>query len=380
MNTSNSSRWSDRLLIGLFALALSLPILDSCFRFDPTSPPSENRVLADFPPLPGNRGDLKNYLSESELYFNDHFGCRRVLIMWHKKLKWSLFRQKNLRNDVLVGTDGWLFISGAGMIEHFRGALPFTELELNDWRKLLEHRRDWLAARGIKYLFVIAPDKQSIYPEYLPTWLKNLGGRTRLDQFLDYMHAHSTVEVLDLRPALLAVKKSAPVYLQTDTHWNELGAFVACEEIVRTLAVHQMPGLVPVSLSAFDQSNPITTGGDLTRFLDVSMVESNAMVLTPGSTLPRLNIFEPTGRQGKERAFAKNSQGHGRAMVYDDSFGNFWVPFLGYQFGEADFFPQSHFDAAEIERQKPVVVIDEVVERFFNVADPKELSRLDALP
>jgi alginate O-acetyltransferase complex protein AlgJ len=375
-----ASRWPDHALIGLFALLLLLPSLDIAFHIDPTSPPSENRLLAAYPQRPDGVTGLKKFQSGWEAYFNDHFGCRRVLVMWHNKLKWSMFHEKNARK-VLVGTGGWMFMSEKWMIEHFCGTRSFTEPELNDWQKLLERRRDWLAQRGIKYLFVLAPDKQSIYPEYLPAWLKDLGGQTKVDQFFAHMKAHSTVEVLDLRPALIAAKKSATVYLKTDTHWNQFGTFVACENIVQTLA-HQLPGVVPVALDSFDRTNRLAVGGDLVdmRGIRISMAESNAVFFTPKPGLPALETFIPTGEHVRDLAIAKNPHGNGLAMIHTDSFGRGWIHFLSYQFGEADFFWQYHLDGPLIEHRKPVVVVNEMLERFFNVTDPRELFSKDALP
>jgi hypothetical protein len=372
-------RWPDRVLIGLFVLFLLLPLLDLTFHVDPTSAQSENRLLAPLPPRPESIIGLKKFLSSWEAYFSDHFGCRRVLIMWHNKLKWSLFKEKSVRN-VLVGSEGWMFFSASQMVEHFRGALQFTEADLINWQKLLEHRRDWLAQRGIKYLFTLAPDKQDIYPEYLPSWLKNLHGQTKADQFLAHMKAHSTVEVLDLRPALLAAKKIAPAYQKTDTHWNEFGAFMACEDVIRALSENQLPGLTPVTLDSFDRINRLAPGGDLARGLGINMTESNAVFFTPKPELPALEIFVPDGEHIKDMAFAKNPRGSNLAIVYHDSFGRYWVPFFGYSFGETDFFWQYNLDGPLIERKKPVVVVNEMLERFFNVTDPNELSALDALP
>jgi hypothetical protein len=375
------SRWPDCAVIGLFLLLLLLPWLDIAFHIDPTPPPSENRLLAAFPQRPDGMAGLKKFQSGWEAYFNDHFGCRKVLVMWHNKLKWALFEEKNARN-VLVGTGGWMFASEKRMIEHFCGALQFTEPELNDWQKLLERRRDWLAQRGIKYLFVLAPDKQSIYPEYLPAWLKDLGGQTKVDQFFAHMKAHSTVEVLDLRPALLAAKKSAPVYLKTDTHWNQFGIFIAYEKVVQTLAQHQLPGLVSVALDAFDRTNRIEAGGDLVnlRGIRISMAESNAVFFTPKPELPVLEKFVPTGEHVMDLAIAKNPRGSGLAIVNTDSFGRGWIPFLSYQFGEVDYYWQYHLDAKQIGQKHPVVVVNEMIERFFNVTDPKELFAQDVLP
>ena len=48
------------------------------------------------------------------------------------------------------------------------GTQPFTPEELEQYQKILEARRDWLAERGIPYLFVIPPNKDTIYPEFMP--------------------------------------------------------------------------------------------------------------------------------------------------------------------------------------------------------------------
>lgn len=375
----NPHRWHARALVVCFFLCLGVPLLDFFFHIDPTSAPNEKRLLAEFPQRPDGFGDVKKFISEWESYFSDHFGCRNVLVMWQNKLKWSLFREKSVR-DVIVGTDGWMFFSAAQMVEHYRGALQFTEQELRDWQKLLERRRDWLAARGIKYLFVLAPDKQSVYPENLPVWLQPLRGRTKADQFLDYLKTHSTVEVLDLRPALLAAKKTAPIYQKTDTHWNEFGAFVAGDAVFRALAAKQLPRLSPFNLDDFHRTNRLAPGGDLVRGIGVSLTESNAVFFTPKPELPPLETFIPVREHMKDMASSKNPQAHELAMVYQDSFGRYWVPFFGYQFREVDFFWQYQFDAKLIEQQKPTVVISEMLERFFNMAHPEELSALDGLP
>src|SRR5471032_1208221 len=98
------------------------------------------------------------------------------------------------------------------MIDDVMGNRPFRDSELEAWRDLLQGRHDWLAQRGIRYLFVIPPDKHTIYPEHLPDWLVTAARPPqRLDQFIQYMKAHSDVPVLDLRQTLLDAKKDVRV-------------------------------------------------------------------------------------------------------------------------------------------------------------------------
>jgi alginate O-acetyltransferase complex protein AlgJ len=207
--TSTLQRWTNAVLIALFMALLWLPGLDSVFHFDWTPPRSENRAMASYPKLqPGWHG-LQAYVAGLEAYFNDHFGCRKCLVQWNNKMRWSLFKEKNTRS-VLIGKNGWLFFTESQMIEHYRGQIQFTPEQLHDWQVLLEKRRDWLARLGIPYLFVVAPDKQSIYPEDLPDWVAKIHPQTTLDQFFAYMHEHSTVSVLDLRNVVRDAKQTCP--------------------------------------------------------------------------------------------------------------------------------------------------------------------------
>ncbi len=375
-------RWLDGLLIGLFAALLLVPLVDPALHLDPTKPPSENRVLASCPPAPKNLGELKNFMAGWEAYFNDHFGFRRCLVMWHNKMAWSLFQDKNSRK-VLEGEDGWFYITEPWMIEHFRGALQFSDADLSAWQKLLEHRRDWLAARGIKFLFIVAPDKQSVYPENLPPWLKHLGGRTKADQFFDYMKKHSTVEVLDVRPAVIAGKKIAPTYLKTDTHWNTFGSFLACEEIVRRLQTMKGLDLPPLSEDDYIRTNRLAPGGDLVgmRGMKQSTVETANITMVPKPELAKLESYvPPVGPHAKDMATTKYAPGHGLAFFFTDSFGRSWIYHLGREFAEGNYFWQYQLEPKAIEERKPEVVVAEMLERFFNVTDPKQLEAQDALP
>jgi alginate O-acetyltransferase complex protein AlgJ len=371
--------WLGRALIILFVLFLLLPFMDTAYQLDPTSTVGENRLLTPFPDPPAGVGGLQKYFSGLEAYFNDHFGWRLALVRWHDELALWLFKEDS--HDVLVGNNDWLYYSSARMIDHYRGDIQFTGAELQSWQNLIERRRDWLAQRGIKYLFVLAPDKQSVYPEYLPAWLKKTGRPTKADQFIAYMKAHSTVEILDLRPALLAAKKTAPVFQQTDTHWNQLGAYIAYADMVDALAKDELPGLKPIPLDAFKRTSRLSQNGDLSRVMGISLIESNTVFFRARPGLPVLEMSSgPISMTVGGIASTRQRGGHGVAIVYHDSFGFFWVPFLGYQFGEVDYFWQSQLDPKIIEQKQPVVVIDEMLERLFDTTDPVKLSVEDALP
>lgn len=377
--TSTVKRWTNKVLIVLFAILLWLPVLDVCFHLDWTVPHSENRAMAPYPKLHHGWHGLQEYVAGLEAYFNDHFGCRRCLVNWHNKMRWFLFNDKNTRN-VLIGKDGWLFTTGAQMVEHYDGQLQFTPEQLQDWQALLEKRRDWLARRGIAYVFVVAPDKHTIYPEELPSWLKKIRPQTKLDQFFAYMRANSTVPVLDVRDVVRDAKTNDPVYLKTDTHWNFLGGFVAYQELVRTLApLVPVLKLEPLPLADFTVTNWLQPGGDLARVLGTSMTESNYYILTPKVELPKIISRMPSLEHYQDPGFIDNPQARGRLVIFHDSFAGAWFPFLPYNFNQIISRWQYGLDPACVEQNKPDVVVTEMLERFFNVEDPKKMMDKEAL-
>ena len=369
-DTAKRTARRSALLIVLFASLLWLPTLDELLHVDRALAYDEKRVLADLPDFEFGLNGLKRDIAAWQNCFNDHFGFRLRLLRWYNQLNYRLFGNRH-GSGVLKGRDGWLFYGQEDMVQNCRGARPLTPQALADWQRLLERRRDWLAARGSEYLFLVAPNKETIYPQQLPDWLTFVRPKSKLDQFLDYMRSHSTVKVLDLRPALRQAR-AAPTYLKTDTHWNSLGGFVACQAVASALS-YRWPELRPLSLADFEVRTQPGTGGDLAGMLGVDATdlrEDNVVLLTPKVVPP-----SAAGSAG----FTNHCATQLRLVVFHDSFGLAMKPFLALSFGRVTCVPLDTLDAGLIAREKPSLVVTEMVERFFNVQDPGQLMAADGL-
>jgi hypothetical protein len=193
------------------------------------------------------------------------------------------------------------------------------------------------------------------------------------------------VEVLDLRKPLLEAKSLGVIYLKTDTHWNLLGGFIGYQAVVGALS-RQIPGFKPLPLDAFDRKPSEWRTGDLCTLMgDTATRETQQVSFDPRPPLKPLKIVMDPARLPKQWGsntvpqVSENDSGQGKAVVFHDSFANHWRCFLGYHFKEVIYIWQYYWDTAFLEREKPDVVIDEILERFFNEQDPIELARKDQL-
>src|SRR6185503_11425114 len=76
---------------------------------------------------------------------------------------------------VIVGEDGWLIFTGEGDIQDYQRAEAFTEDELAMFQADLDALSANYAARGITLLVVVVPNKNTIYPERVPSQITVLG-------------------------------------------------------------------------------------------------------------------------------------------------------------------------------------------------------------
>jgi hypothetical protein len=352
-----------------FVAALVIPGAVLVAGLDQESPRAENRELAPPPARPTSWETLRNYPGAASRYFEDHFGLRARLVRWQAELRLRVLGV-SASPDVIRGRDGWLFYAGDGASEDIASAAPFTAEELETWRVTLEHTRDWLRARGVAYVFVLAPDKHAIYPEELPGSVHRVGRETRTDELVRHLRAHSTVPVLDLRPALMAAKARERIYHRTDTHWNDRGAFVAYAEIVRALGVAG----APAGRASFDAPAETVAGLDLAGMLGVTgTLTEEDLPLRPRE--PRLaHIVEPARPDPRlmdaRLVTEQPDRSRPRAVVFRDSFGSALVPFLSEHFSRAVYLWQYNMDPDVVRAERPDVVIQEWVGRRLSTQPP----------
>lgn len=354
----------ERLSIALFLAVIVLPLAGKLLPTEGAFALTENRRPAPFPVIelgrPGWGYSLTSFPRRFERYWNDSFAFRWYLIRAHSLAKLALGVSPSPK--ALVGRDGYLFYAAEQSVDYYRGTKPFAADDLARWRDDLDDRRRWLAQRGIRYLVVVAPNKETIYGEFMPESLSKVRSDSRLDQLLAYLATDATIDVVDLRGPLSRAKPNQRVYHKTDTHWNDAGAMVAA----RTILARVKEWFPDTDAGAFAGVLHARNagGGDLARILaleDRFPEERFDWTPEPGAAARKIAPSAPSARDIS--VFACASCAGPKVVMNHDSFGDSLAPFLAQRFRRTVLVEGTRLDQALIERERPDLVIQEFVER-----------------
>jgi hypothetical protein len=369
--------WIKTLLIAEFLIVIWLPLADNVLDLDPVPAPQEKRNLALRPDWPKDHAAFDAYPEKFDAFYNDHFGFRNALIFVHNLIRWKCFDHSTSAR-VLVGKDPWLFYKGRRVIDYHRGLFPFKREDLEAWRRAFEERRDWCRNRGIEFAVLFAPNKHSIYPEYLPDRIRPLRDVRRLDQLLSYMKTHSDVLVIDVRAELLKAKEKERLYHWTDSHWNDRGSFRACQVAIDRLRA-LFPALRPYDESLFVRTSNWEKGWGLAIQLGLQdVIREEKLILKPRDGWPRLELITeglvpPKGRsfEGEPPFALEQEMDEGiDVVVFRDSFFTNLTKYFAPHFRRSVYYWQYDFDIDVIEHEKPDLVLQEILERELIRLEP----------
>lgn len=271
-------------------------------------------------------------------------------------------------DKTVIGKDRWLIYTAEGSIDDYQHVNAFSEADLMCLQQDLDMLNESLRKKGIKFLVVIPPNKNTIYPEYVPKEIPIAVAPSRYDQLVEYMRRHGKTQILDLRPALLEARKTHVVYFARDTHWNDYGAFVGYQQIMLALQA-DFPILKPRPLSDFQQTTQTGVALDLAQIMAAPELQTDDIVLLP---LYTSNTTYTQTKYGYRRLTIGTNPNTAlpKIVIYHDSFFNRMIDWVGDHFQKSVFIPVNSsseiWNFSWINRENPDIVILEFTERYID--------------
>ena len=299
-----------------------------------------NQVLAPRPELRDRDGAWNlSVLSDSADWLADHFALRQQLVSLWGRLNAELLRSSP-EEQVILGREGWLYF--APTLPDYCGQ-SLSEEELEAVASHLARIQAEAESRGARFLFTVAPNKNSLWPEAMPAaYPEN--------------HAESSWEklrpLLDAKGVAYVNLFSLPMpYYRTDTHWTAEGAAMAADKLLASLGRESAYAAGPFL------KEPEPQPGDLYEMLYPARPAGEDTLAYAGAFRFE-HLTQPKG--GSAITIRTRGTGTGSLYCWRDSFGVALYPYLADDFAQACFSRSTDYTLPEGDYD---VVILEIVER-----------------
>lgn len=312
---------------------------------------SENRTLSGLPVLKGEDGWNSRYLQQMGDYFQEHFAFRNELVTANAWI-FDNIGGISSADGVITGTDGWLYYKDS--LEDFQGTDQLSDRALFDIAHTLSMIQDYTNESGIRFLFAVAPNKNSLYGENMPYYYQikesEENNFSRLLPFLEkegvhYVNLHQIFR-----------EQEEILYHKRDSHWNNKGAALAADTMMTALGKEHF-SYVNASCTIRKDFT-----GDLDQMLyPAAMTPEEEYYYDPEPSFTY--VGDVTSNFGPH--IQTEGAGQGSLVMYRDSFCNALLPFFSEAYGNAFYSRGIPYQLSNLTQYQADTLIIERAERFL---------------
>lgn len=311
--------------------------------------PSANEAAAAFPAVRDDDGGLNvKYLEEFSDWFDTRFAFRKGMITLNNTLVAAVLGE-SAEEKVILGRDGWLFY--AETLDDYEGTNQMSEREVFSVSRSLYLMQEYCRDRNMKFLFVAAPNKNSLYGEKMPRRYVRTNEASNAERIFKRL-SQENVLYADLFSPMREENKI--LYRRTDSHWTEEGAGFACDIILEALGKNAVKYFGGEAL-------PREARGDLFEMLYPCREDrAEESAYTEGFDYE----YSSPIRSYEDNMIRTSCEGRsGKLFMFRDSFGNTLHKFMANEFENACFCRLSPYDLTLADSVGADSVIVEIAER-----------------
>lgn len=338
------------------------------------------------PAIVNGKPDL-HFIEKAGDYFSKKFAFRRELVTACDIIKAKVFGISG-QDGVVAGRKGYLFYKDS--FNDFLGRDSLPDYDIASMAHNIRLIQDELNARNIEFLFTVAPNKNSLYPELMPERYKPEVEKRNIKRLRPLLREYG-VRYLNLYKLFNDIDDV--MYLKGDSHWNNTGAALVTGELVTALERRRY------SYNDGRSETRKDFRGDLYAMLYPAGGFTDEQVyydkMDPSVYNERVEvriIDDETGEMKKidtedEPEWSKSSEietvslgeAEGSLLMIRDSFGNSLTPWIAEEFSDGLFLNGTPYDIGRAVYEGYDSVVFETVERNLDrlVSDAPVLSTTD---
>ena len=136
--------------------------------------------------------------------------------------------------DAIEGRFQWMFYRGNDSERFYTGANLLSDQELIEYAQTLQTLDDICKTKGIQFQVSIWPNKEQLYPEFMPN-MTIVTEYKKVERLVDYVTENTDVKIIYPLAELTQAKPYWELYWPLDTHWNNAGAFIGYQAMLKSL-------------------------------------------------------------------------------------------------------------------------------------------------
>jgi len=318
---------------------------------------------------------IKVFSAEKNLKINfrNNYGLKNKYITANKHIRDKIFQRQLIPDRAIDLKNGWYVIGDAfsNALSESKGLIIFSKKELEQIKKNLIKKKQWLLKKNISFYVSIAPNKLTVYDTLVPIHGSNT---TKLKQ-LDSLCKSINVNFINLGTKFKDYG-DLQLYHKTDTHWNENGALLGYLESIE-LIKKDFPNY---TFKKFDIRNlkhhtTDTLLSDLLRilkkeknenFIHITLDTINAKITHKKLPIPEKYKNLKTAPSLYEKRYINHTKKL-KFLAFRDSFFDYCDFIYAESFGESLFIWDHFFDKEIINKESPDIVFFEIVERNIDL-------------
>ena len=359
-------KFRDKIILYLFFALLVLPSVVWWF-ISPNLPfeNMDNRQLKKMPVL--NSITMKQFPAGFDEYYADNLPFRAYGITLYSHILYRI--TGNVESaKILFAKNNWIFYKSeqdGDPIADYKRINQFTPEELFKIKKNLTDLQQYCKKRNCDFVFLIGPNKENIYTEYMPDNIIRTNYTSRTKQLINYLKSNTDIKIIDPTSELIKAKKDNFIYYKNDTHWNDLGGYIASKLLLEKFGL-KLPEISELSKEYYVKTGEEGRSGyDLANMSGVKdfLHEPNEIKI---SGYDNFGVEErPAILEGGIRNFCRNAPKKEKIMMIRDSFAGYMIPVVSNYYQDSVYVIYYCFKKEMIDIEKPNVFVFEVVERYF---------------
>lgn len=257
-------------------------------------------------------------------------------------------------DDVIVGREGWFFLTDS--VRWHTGEISASPQDIGIICNKLSKLSEDLSRNGARLVLFVAPDKETVYQEFLPETVAVSHENTR--RVIDGLST-SGIEVIYPADLLNSYKSNYQLYAKRDTHWMSAGAYIASRLLVRELGSDNPP---IESLTMYPKECVLKDLSVLLGIWDLYEPETDYDYsgYGLGRSMPSIYAW---GDYGDGKSVHTDGAAPFSVYILRDSFFNYMEPFVTIAFEESFIRHFDNYVPGEILSKGTDIVLIEVCER-----------------